>query len=175
MADKKWLKIVAPLLILCVVAGIWVFKNNQDKTPSETQEGVEIQPLDMTEVDLEAWKAYGLPIMVDFGGEACGPCQSMRPDLEKVHRHMQGKVTIRYVDVWANPAGAGDIPIQVVPTQVFFNADGTPFEPSEELLQTMGFTLYSFRDTGELAYTVHQGVLSEEDMLTIFREMGVEV
>ncbi len=69
MADKKWLKIVAPLLILCVVAGIWVFKNNQDKTPSETQEGVEIQPLDMTEVDLEAWKAYGLPIMVDFGGD----------------------------------------------------------------------------------------------------------
>ncbi len=174
MAGKKWVKIVVPALILCTVIGIWFVKNNEKPTVPEIQSGAEVQPLDMEKVDLETWTAYGLPIMVDFGGEGCMPCQSMRPALEKVHLDMQGKVTIRYVDVWANPAGAGEIPVRVVPTQVFFNADGTPFEPSEEFAERMGLTLYSYRDTGELAFTVHQGVMTEENMLAIFREMGVE-
>lgn len=41
------------------------------------------------------------------------------------------------------------VPIQVIPTQVLFNADGTPFVPSDELAQKIQFDMYSSRDTEE--------------------------
>lgn len=65
------------------------------------------------------------------------------------------------------------VPIQVIPTQVLINADGTPFVPSDELAKKIPFDMYSSRDTGEHVFTVHQGGLTEEEMRLILDEMGV--
>ena len=35
-------------------------------------------------------------------------------------------------------------------------------------------TQYTYKDTGELAFTVHQGGLTEEQMRLILSDMGVE-
>jgi len=76
--------------------------------------------------------------------------------------------------VWKNTTAANNFPVSVIPTQVFFNADGTPFVPSDELAQEIEFTLYSSKDTNEHIYTVHQGGVTEGQMRKIFAEMGVE-
>ena len=91
-----------------------------------------------------------------------------------MYEEMKGKVVIQYTDVWANPEAAQNYPVQVIPTQIFFDKEGKPFVPSDKLKKSIGFTLYSSRDTGEHVFTVHQGGLTEEQMKEIFREMGVD-
>lgn len=98
----------------------------------------------------------------------------MAPVLKTLNEEMQGKAFIKFVDVWQYPDAAANAPVQVIPTQVMFNADGTPFVPSDELAAQVQFTMYSHRDTDEHIFTVHQGGLTEEQMRLILAEMGVE-
>jgi thioredoxin 1 len=145
-----------------VIDGIWFFKNA----------GTADFGLETEAVDLEALTAYGLPLIIDFGSDSCIPCQEMAPVLKKMNVEMQGKAIIKFVDVWKHPGAADDFPVQVIPTQVFINADGTPYVPSNDI--GIKLTLYSYRDTGEHAFTAHQGGLTEEQMRTILADIGVE-
>lgn len=49
-------------------------------------------------------------------------------------------------------------------------ADGTPYVPSDDI--EIEFSMYSYKDTGEHAFTVHQGGLTEKQMNTILANMG---
>ena len=93
------------------------------------------------------------------------------PLLKTLKAEMQGKAIIKFVDVWKNGDVAKDFPVQVIPTQVFINADGTPYMPRDDI--EIKFDMYSFKDTGEHAFTVHQGGLTEEQMRAILADMGV--
>lgn len=97
----------------------------------------------------------------------------MAPILEKLNEEMNGKAFIKFVDVWKYPDAGQNVPVQVIPTQVLFHADGTPFLPSDELAKKISFDMYSSRETGEHVFTVHQGGLTEEEMRLILAEMGV--
>ena len=97
----------------------------------------------------------------------------MAPVLEKMNEEMQGKAFVKFVDVWKYPEAAENVPVQVIPTQILFNSDGTPFVPSDELAQEIPFDMYHSKDTGEHVFTVHQGGISEEEMRLILTEMGV--
>ena len=57
----------------------------------------------------------------------------MAPVLKNLNAEMHGKAFIKFDDVWKYYEAAANVPVQVIPTQVFFNADGTPFVPSDEL------------------------------------------
>ena len=94
--------------------------------------------------------------------------------LEKANKEFQGKAFIKFVNVWDYPDAANNVPVQVIPTQILFNADGTPFVPSDELSKKIQFDMYSHKNTGEHIFTVHQGGLTEEQMWAILKEMGVE-
>ena len=175
-------------LILAIVAvlivGVFVVKKlseanvaEQPGTASESSEqsGEEgALPFEVRGFDLEDLKSYGLPIMLDFGSEQCGPCQQMKPDLKQMYEEMQGKVVIQYTDIWAYTGAADGYPVQVIPTQAFYDAEGKPFVPSDELQEKYGLVLYYHRDTNEHMFTIHQGPLYTEDMREIFAEMGVK-
>lgn len=130
-------------------------------------------PLAISSVDLDAITSYGLPFVIDFGSDSCQPCKAMAPVLETLHEEWQGKAIVHFVDVWVHTSAANDFPVSVIPTQVFYNADGTPFVPSDELATEIGFTVYRRKDTNEHVFTVHQGGVTEEQMRKIFAEMGV--
>ncbi len=171
--NKKIARIVVPIAILAIVGAIWIFKsqgnedNGADGFPT---------PLEITNVDMDEITSHNLPIMLDFGGEDCQPCQVMKPDLEKVHGELEGKALIHYIDVWAIPENAEGFPVQVVPTQIFMNPDGTPYVPSPEVYDTVpGLMIYSSNETGEHLWTVHEGIMTEIQMEEIFEDMGVEV
>ncbi len=170
MEKKSIVKILVPCLILLVIGGIYLIKN--PPAPKGKPQDAAFALVATEAIDFEALSEYGLPIIVDYGSDSCIPCQQMAPVLESVNEEMAGKAFIKFVDVWENAAAASNVPVQVIPTQVLVNADGTPFVPSGELAQTMEFIQYNSRETGEHIYTVHQGGLTEEQMRLILAEMG---
>lgn len=144
------------------------------ETTTEDVEATKTFQLKITAAHLEEIKAYGVPTVIDFGSDSCIPCKAMAPVLEKLNAEFQGKAAVQFMDVWVYTEGLEDFPVQLIPTQVFFTAEGKPFMPSDELAAKIPFTIYSYRDTGEVAFTVHQGGITEEEMRMIFAEMGVE-
>ena len=91
-----------------------------------------------------------------------------------MNEEFAGKAFVKFADVWKYQDAAGNVPIQIIPTQVLFNADGTPFVPSDELQKEMEFLMYSDKEGGKHTFTVHQGGLTEEQFRKILKEMGVE-
>ena len=171
---KTAVKIIAPIIIVLIVAGIWFVKDSQ-KTPGGEPAGGENLDfaLNVTEeLDFEKLKSYGLPIMLDFGSESCPPCRAMAPTIEKLNRELQGKAIIKYMDVGEFPELADGYPISVIPTQLFFDKDGNPYVPADPEASQM--IIYTSKDTEEHVFTAHEGGLTEEQLLGIFVEMGME-
>lgn len=185
MDKKKLLKVIIPICLVLIVAGIWMFKNvnkgsepivalpeNKSAENFVTPKNEEDFLLEATSIDLDVLKEYKLPIVIDFGADSCIPCKEMAPVLKTLNSQMQGKALIKFVDVWKNGEAAKDFPIQVIPTQVFINADGKPYVPSDDM--QIKFNMYSHKDTGEHIFTVHQGGLTEDQMRAILADMGVD-
>lgn len=187
--NKKSLtiKILLVAVILIAIAAIWFVKNTDTTKEAsgqaaEQKEVVESSDAATTEnqyadfaleadsIDLSALSSYQLPIVIDFGSDSCVPCQQMEPVLKSANADYQGKAIVKFVDVWKNTDAANGFPIQVIPSQVFINADGTPYTPSKDL--DVEFTFYSSRDTQEHLFTVHQGGLTLEQLQAILADMG---
>ncbi len=172
MSTKTWVRVVVPVCIVLAVAGIWFIKNTGKETAAQERlQAHEDFVLEATAIDLEKLNAYGLPVIIDFGADSCIPCKEMAPVLRSLNSRMQGKAIIKFVDVWKYGEAANGFPIQVIPTQVFFTSDGKPYVPGDDV--AIEFAMYKYRDTGEHAFTVHQGGLTEEQMLSILADMGV--
>lgn len=187
-----WIKLFIIILVLVAVAGMYVYKklekdklNNQKNTQAEVENKEEKNKgeknkeeqnilLEISSVDMDEIKSYGLPFVIDFGSDSCTPCKKMAPVLETLHKEWQERAIVHFVDVWKNTTAADDFPVSVIPTQVFFHADGTPFVPSDELAKEIKFTMYSSKDTNEHLFTIHQGGITEDEMRKIFAEMGVK-
>lgn len=93
-------------------------------------------------------QAPALPRLLDLGADKCVPCKMMAPILDKMKKDYAGTMVVEFIDVWKNPAAAEPYGIKVIPTQIFFLADGTEL----------------FR---------HEGFYSREDILSKWRELGV--
>ncbi|MHB8076748.1 thioredoxin family protein [Desulfosporosinus fructosivorans] len=166
---KSVIKIIAPILIIVVIVGIFILKSNPEK-PMAANTGD--FALEATAIDLEQLKSYGLPIVIDFGADSCIPCKEMAPVLKELNQEMQGKAIVKFVDVWKNKNAADDYPVQVIPTQFYFDKEGNPFVPRDA--ETMQMMLYSTKDTNKHVYTAHQGGMTEEQLRAVLKEMGVE-
>ena len=171
MKNRKIILIIVVFIILALVAGIWYIK--QKEKPKHENELKLETPLEITSLNFEELKNKNMPIILDFGSDSCVPCVEMEPVLEKIKLDYQNKAIIHFIDVWKYPEVAQDLPIQVIPTQLFINSDGTPYKPSKEILNTIpGFQIYVDKNTNEYVYTTHQGGLTKEQMVKILTEMG---
>lgn len=174
LTKKKTLQIVTVLLIVLAVAGIYLWKNASKTSDEISEDSAQEYPLKITSVNLEEIKGYGMPTVIDFGSDSCIPCKEMAPVLETLNAEWQGVAVVQFMDVWKYSEGVSDFPVQVIPTQVFFTAEGKPFVPSDGLAAQIEFSLYASRETGEHVFTVHQGGVTEAQMRLIFAEMGVD-
>jgi len=77
--------------------------------------------------------AEGLPKLVDVGADKCIPCIKMAPVLEGLKEEFSGRLEVRFVDAWKYRAEAAKYRVQMIPTQIFYSADG------KELFRHIGF------------------------------------
>ena len=146
---------------------------NSDTTDNASDDSNSDFELNITEeINLEQLKSYDIPIVIDFGADSCIPCKEMAPVLEKLNEELRGKAIIKFVDVWKYPDLARDYPISVIPTQVLIDTEGKPYVPSDETLN--GIIMYSSKDTEEHVFTTHEGGITEDEMMRILEEMGLE-
>jgi thioredoxin 1 len=68
--------------------------------------------------------ASGKPTVIDLGARTCIPCKKMAPILESMSKEYQGKANVLFIDVHADQAAAQKMRVQMIPTQIFFNAQG---------------------------------------------------
>ncbi len=90
-----------------------------------------------------------LPKLVDLGSKSCVPCKMMEPILENLRKEYAEQFETVVIDVWKNKAAAKQYDIRVIPTQIFFDAEG------KELFR-------------------HEGFLSKEEILAKWAELGFD-
>jgi len=91
-----------------------------------------------------------LPRLVDLGALKCVPCKMMAPILEDLKKEYDGRLAVEFVDVWKNPDAGKEYGVRMIPTQIFYGADGKE----------------SFR---------HEGFFGKEDILAKWKELGVDL
>lgn len=186
------------MLLIAVSLGMWSLGNltndseglasgveTNEATTEERPENLQGKPsrlkgadfsLEIKEaVDFKALASFGLPIIVDYGADSCKPCKKMAPALKKLNAETRGKAFIKFANVWKYSDTTKNVPVQLIPTQIFVNAEGAPFTPSEKLASKIKFVKYPGKKTGERGFTVHHGGLTEEEMRMILAEMGVKL
>jgi thioredoxin 1 len=76
---------------------------------------------------------HATPRLVDLGAGTCLPCKAMAPILEGLKAEYAGRMEVQFIDVWKDGAAAAAYGIRIIPTQIFFGADG------KELARHEGF------------------------------------
>jgi len=74
----------------------------------------------------------------------------MAPILEELKKDYADKFVTEFIDVWENEGAAKKYGVEVIPTQIFFDANG------KELFRHVGF-------------------YSKEDILNKWKELGINV
>lgn len=95
---------------------------------------------------VEASKAQ--PVIVDFWAPWCGPCRTLTPALEKAVRAAKGKVRLVKINIDENPAFAGQLRVQSIPTVYAFK-DGQPMDGFQGAVPESQITAFIERLTGE--------------------------
>lgn len=90
-----------------------------------------------------------LPKLLDLGAKKCIPCKMMAPILDELTEEYAGVFEVEFIDVWLpeNEKRAEEYNISLIPTQIFFDAEG------KELWR-------------------HEGFLAKEDILAKWKELG---
>ena len=92
----------------------------------------------------------GLPKLLDLGAGKCVPCKMMAPILEQMKKDYAGQLTVEFIDVWKNPDAGKQYQIEVIPTQIFYDATG------KEVFRHIGF-------------------YAKADILAKWKELGVDL
>jgi thioredoxin 1 len=95
---------------------------------------------------------HKLPRLVDVGADKCIPCIKMAPILDQLREDFLGEMEVVFVDVWKKREEAARYGIQMIPTQIFYAADGkelyrhTGFYGREDILSKWRELGYNFKD-----------------------------
>ena len=127
------------IIALMVAVGTVIAIKQNKPAPRE-----EVAPVEV------AASTQPMPRLLDLGADKCVPCKMMAPILEEMKKTYAGRLQVDFIDVWKNPEAGQQYGIRVIPTQIFFGADGK-----------------------ELAR--HEGFISREDILAKWKELGVNL
>lgn len=124
-----------------VVAAAVIVVMKQGKSDVQ-QEGTDARAV------VAAPQTEALPRLVDLGAGKCIPCKMMKPTLDDLKANYAEVFTTEFIDVWENQDEAKRYGVKMIPTQIFYDAEGKE----------------RFR---------HEGFMSKEDILNKWRELGV--
>src|SRR5690242_20601852 len=130
-------KVAVAAAIAAAVAGVVACGEKTSADPGARGAAAAVAP---------ASAARPVPRLVDLGAGKCVPCKAMAPILEKLRADYAGRLGVTFIDVWEKPDEASAYRVQMIPTQIFYGADGR-----------------------ELAR--HEGFLSREEILAQWRAL----
>ena len=142
---SKNVKILIVAVVIVAVAAVLALKENGRRN----FESVRLENSQIPDIK-KADDTKALPRLVDLGAKKCIPCKMMAPILEQLKREYAGKFEVQFYDVWENPDAAKKHGINIIPTQIFFDASG------KELFR-------------------HEGFYSKADILGKWKELGVNL
>ena len=140
-------------LAVAVVAAV-TLKQDKSKAAAETNTVAVLAatnaPAENTGDKAAPVTAAKLPRLLDLGAGKCIPCKMMAPILEELKKEYAGRMNVEFIDVWQNPDAGKPYGIEVIPTQIFYDAEG------KELFRHVGF-------------------FAKEDILAKWKELGIEL
>ncbi|TLM68132.1 MAG: thioredoxin family protein [Deltaproteobacteria bacterium] len=77
-----------------------------------------------SEADVTRALASGRPTLVDLGAGSCASCKQMAPILEELAATYRDRANVLFVDVREDAAAGKRFRIQMIPTQIFYDARG---------------------------------------------------
>jgi thioredoxin 1 len=162
---KAYLNIIVSLLLLGAAALLTAGCGGQ------VSSGAGAEPVTVSQVSLDELLTQGLPLILNFGDDGQASQETLT-NLEKINEAYSGKVLIRSVDLAASPEAKEGFPVQVMPSQFFYTAEGKPITLPGDL----GIVMSSFQslDTQETVFTIHEGPLTEEELSRILAFMDVK-
>jgi putative thioredoxin len=99
------------------------------------------------------------PVIVDFWATWCGPCKQLGPALEKAVEAAKGAVKLVKIDVDKNPAVAGQLRVQSIPT-IYAFVDGRPVDGFQGALPDSQVKEFVDRLTGPASPTEVEDILA---------------
>jgi len=73
---------------------------------------------------VENARQSGKPVVVEFGAATCASCRVMKGVMDKVAQRTQGRAHVLVLDIIKQEGLIAQYRIQLMPTQVFFDASG---------------------------------------------------
>ena len=135
-------KNIAIIAAVVVAAGAVVFLKQSKKVAQPKGSAPQAA------VEASAPQGKALPRLVDLGAGKCIPCKAMKPILDDLKATYADTFKTEFIDVWENADAGKRYGINMIPTQIFFGADG------KELFR-------------------HEGFFGKEDILGKWKEFGV--
>jgi thioredoxin 1 len=151
---KTPLKLAIVAALAVAVVAVVTLKQDKGKAPAETNTvavpAATNAPAENTGDKAATVTAAKLPRLLDLGAGKCIPCKMMAPILEELKKEYAGRMNVEFIDVWKNPDAGKQYGIEMIPTQIFFDAEG------KELFRHVGF-------------------FGKEDILGKWKELGVDL
>jgi thioredoxin 1 len=136
---KEYHHVIAALALGAILVLAACQGNDASKTDDDPE---------TAQVESAVSKDEPLPMLVDLGRGTCIPCKRMKPILEELTEEYEGKAIIEYIDLRYQPEEGRKYGIRLIPTQIFFDAEG------KEVYR-------------------HEGFMDKASIVAKFREMGV--
>ncbi len=137
-------KIVIILLVVAAAAAAIILKDNKSRNTANSSTPVETTAAAASDATAK------LPKLLDLGATKCIPCKAMAPILEELKKEYAGKMKVEFIDVWQNEDAGKQYGVNMIPLQIFFDANG------KELFR-------------------HEGFFGKEDILAKWKELGVDI
>lgn len=142
--SRRSVNAVPRLFLLVFVVAVFALLCGCDR-PSDTEQAQ--TDTEAVASDSRVDSTSGLPVLLDLGSDSCVACKTMAPILDELRETFEGQLDVQFVDVWKDKSVASEHGIKIIPTQIFFDADGNE--------------LYR-----------HQGFFGREDILAKWAELG---
>ena len=146
---NKWHKL---LLIIALIGAVAFVVEHKKRQGFACAGGVcTLPPRDAAKsVTAETPAPKPLPRLIDLGAGKCASCKMMTSILDELKTTYAGKLDVVFIDVWENKQAGDQYGIRMIPTQIFYAADG------KELFR-------------------HEGFFAKEDILAKWKELGVNL